>query len=190
LIFDEVICGFGRTGKQFGSDSFEVVPDIITMAKALTNGVVPMGAVAVNEKVHEVLMNAAPEAGIELFHGYTYSGCPVASAAAIATRDIFEQEQLVERAGKMAPKFLDALYSLKDLDIVTDIRGYGMVGGVDLAPLSQPGGRGMKVMQDLWDAGCMVKMTGDCALVSPPLVCEDKHLDEIFTKLRGVLAKQ
>jgi beta-alanine--pyruvate transaminase len=190
LIFDEVITGFGRTGKPFGSDSFEVVPDIITMAKALTNGVVPMGAVAVNEKVHDVLMNAAPEAGIELFHGYTYSGCPVASAAAIATRDIFEQEQLVERAGKMTPKFLDALYSMKDLDIVTDIRGYGMVGGIDLAPLSQPGGRGMKVMQDLWDAGCMVKMTGDCALVSPPLVCEDKHLDEIFTKLRGVLAKQ
>jgi beta-alanine--pyruvate transaminase len=190
LIFDEVITGFGRTGKPFGSDSFEVVPDIITMAKALTNGVVPMGAVAVNEKVHDVLMNAAPEAGIELFHGYTYSGCPVASAAAIATRDNFEQEQLVERAGKMTPKFLDALYSMKDLDIVTDIRGYGMVGGIDLAPLSQPGGRGMKVMQDLWDAGCMVKMTGDCALVSPPLVCEDKHLDEIFTKLRGVLAKQ
>ena len=190
LIFDEVICGFGRTGKQFGSDSFGVVPDIITMAKALTNGVVPMGAVAVNEKVHQVLMDAAPEAGIELFHGYTYSGCPVASAAAIATRDIFEQEQLVERAGKMAPKFLDALYSMKDLDIVVDIRGYGMVGGIDLAPLNQPGGRGLKVMQELWDAGCMVKMTGDCALVSPPLVCEDKHLDEIFTKLRGVLAKQ
>src|SRR3546814_11521395 len=86
LIFDEVICGFGRTGKQFGADSFGVVPDIITMAKALTNGVVPMGAVAVNDKVHNVLMAAAPEAGIELFPGYTYSGCPVASAAAIETR--------------------------------------------------------------------------------------------------------
>src|SRR3546814_6795545 len=88
-----------------------------------------MGAVAVNDKVHNVLMDAAPEAGIELFHGYTYSGCPVASAAAIATRDIFEQEQLVERAAKMSPKFLEALYSLKDLEIVTDIRGYGMIGG-------------------------------------------------------------
>jgi len=151
---------------------------------------VPMGAVAVNDKVHQGLMDAAPEAGIELFHGYTYSGCPVASAAAIATRDIFEQEQLVERAAKMTPRFLEALYALKDLAIVTDIRGYGMIGGVDLAPLAKPGGRGMKVMQDLWDAGCMVKMTGDCALVSPPLVAEDKHLDEIFTKLRGVLAKQ
>src|SRR3546814_19838091 len=102
---------------------------MITMAKALTNGVVPMGAVAVNDKVHNVLMDAAPEAGIELFHGYTYSGCPVASAAAIATRDIFEQEPLVERAPKMAPKFPEALHSLKDVPIVVDIRGYVMNGG-------------------------------------------------------------
>src|SRR3546814_15362638 len=90
----------------------------------------------------------------------------------------------------MSPKFLEALYSLKDLPIVVDIRGYGMIGGVDLAPLAKPGGRGLKLMQDLYDAGCMVKMTGDCALVSPPLVAEDKHIDEIFTKLRGVLATQ
>ncbi|WP_340119040.1 aspartate aminotransferase family protein [Pelagibius sp. 7325] len=190
LIFDEVICGFGRTGKQFGADSFGVIPDMITMAKALTNGVVPMGAVAVNDKVHQTLMDAAPEAGIELFHGYTYSGCPVASAAALATRDIFEQEQLVERAAKMSPKFMEALYGLKELAIVTDIRGYGMIGGVDVAPLAQPGGRGLKVMQELYDAGCMVKLTGDCLLISPPFICEDKHIDEIFTKIRGVLAKQ
>lgn len=190
LIFDEVICGFGRTGKQFGADSFGVVPDIITMAKALTNGVVPMGAVAVNDKVHQTLMDAAPEAGIELFHGYTYSGCPVASAAALATRDIFEQDQLVERAAAMTPKFLEALFSLKDLEVVTDIRGYGMIGGVDIAPLAKPGGRGLKVMQELYDAGCMVKLTGDCLLISPPFICEDQHIDEIFTKIRGVLAKQ
>ncbi|MGF1631177.1 MAG: aspartate aminotransferase family protein [Kiloniellaceae bacterium] len=190
LIFDEVICGFGRTGKQFAADSFEVMPDIITMAKALTNGVVPMGAVAVNDKVHQALMDAAAENAIELFHGYTYSGCPVASAAALATRNIFEEEELVERAAKMAPKFLNALYSFQDLPVVTDIRGYGMIGGIDLAASSAPGVRGLKVMQDLYDAGCMVKMTGDCALVSPPLVCEEKHLDEIFTKLRGVLAQQ
>src|SRR3546814_17659553 len=98
-------------------------------------------------------MDAAPEAGIELFHGYTYSGCPVASAAAIATRDIFEQEQLVERAAKMSPKFLEALYSLKALPIVVDLRGYGMIRGVDLAPLAKPGGRGLKLMLDLPDAG-------------------------------------
>src|SRR3546814_13552304 len=115
-------------------------------------------------------MDAAPEAGIELFHGYTYSGCPVASAAAIATRDIFEQEQLVERAAKMSPKFLEALYSLKDLEIVTDIRGYGMIGGVDLKPLAQPGGGGLKVRQELHEAGSRWRMTGDWALDPRPLV--------------------
>src|SRR3546814_9610326 len=134
LIFDEVICGFGRTGKEFGADSFGVVPDMITMAKALTNGVVPMGAVAVNDKVHNVLMDAAPEAGIELFHGYTYSGCPVASAAAIATRAIFEQEQLVERAATMSPKFLEALYSLNALANVTAIPRHRLLCRLDLKP--------------------------------------------------------
>jgi len=105
LIFDEVICGFGRTGKQFGADSFGVVPDMITMAKALTNGVLPMGAVAVSDKIYETICNASPETSIELFHGYTYSGCPVATAAALVTRDIFEREGLVERAAKMTSKF-------------------------------------------------------------------------------------
>ncbi len=187
LIFDEVITAFGRTGKQFGSDSFGVEPDMITMAKALTNGVVPMGAVAVHDKIYDTITNAAPEAAVELFHGYTYSGCPVAAVAALATRDIFEQENLVERAAAMAPKFLDMLYSLKDLPVVTDIRGYGLLGGVDLATKDAPGVRGLAVTQQFYDAGLMVKMTGDSALISPPLVSEDKHLDEIFTKLRDVL---
>ena len=190
LIFDEVICGFGRTGKQFGADAFGVVPDMITMAKALTNGVVPMGAVACSEKIYDTITEAAPEASIELFHGYTYSGCPVASAAGLATRDIFERDGLVENAARMAPKFLDALYGLKDLPVVTDIRGYGLLGGVDLAPKDAPGKRGYAVMRTLYEAGVMVKLTGDCMLVSPPLICEDKHLDELFTKVRGVLAAQ
>ena len=187
LIFDEVICAFGRTGKQFGADSFGVVPDMVTMAKALTNGVVPMGAVACSETIYETITNVAPETSVELFHGYTYSGCPVASAAALATRDIFEQEGLVERAAAMTPKFLEGLYSFQDLPVVTDIRGYGMLGGIDLKPLEAPGVRGLTVTQELWDAGLLVKLTGDCVLISPPLVCEDKHLDELFTKLRGVL---
>ncbi len=189
LIFDEVICGFGRTGHEFGSDAFGVVPDMVTMAKALTNGVVPMGAVACSEKLLDTLADVAPDWGIELFHGYTYSGCPVASAAALATRDIFEQEDLVSRAAAMTPKFLDALYSLGDLPIVKDIRGYGLLGGVDLAALDgAPGKRGTVATQDLFEAGLIVKLTGDCVLISPPLVCEESHLDEIFTKLRGVLA--
>ncbi|WP_299396643.1 aspartate aminotransferase family protein [Pelagibius sp.] len=188
LIFDEVICGFGRTGKQFGADAFGVVPDMVTMAKALTNGVVPMGAVACADHVYEAITEATPGNGIELFHGYTYSGCPVASAAAIATRNIFEEEDLVGNAEKMTPKFQEALFSLRDLPVVANIRGYGLMGGIDLAPMEAPGARGMRVMQELYDAGAMVKMTGDCALVSPPLICEDAHIDEIFTKLRGVLA--
>ena len=190
LIFDEVICAFGRTGKQFGADSFGVVPDMITMAKALTNGVVPMGAVAVGDRIYETITGAAPETSVELFHGYTYSGCPVAAAAGLVTRDIFDQENLVERAAAMTPKFMGALESLKDLGVVTDIRGYGLLGGIDMAPLDAPGVRGLAVMQQLYDAGLMVKLTGDTVLLSPPLVSEDKHIDEMFDKLRGVLQAQ
>jgi len=190
LIFDEVICAFGRTGKQYAAEAFDVVPDMITMAKALTNGVVPMGAVAVSDRIYETVTGAAPETSVELFHGYTYSGCPVASVAALATRDIFESEQLVERAARMSPAFLQALFSLQDLPVATDIRGYGMLGGIDLAPMEAPGLRGLAVMQQLYDAGLMVKLTGDTVLVSPPLVCEEKHIDEIFTKLREVLKAQ
>ena len=187
LIFDEVICGFGRTGKQFASDSFAVVPDMITMAKALTNGVVPMGAVACSDQIHVAITGAAPEQAIELFHGYTYSGCPVAAAAALATRDIFEREGLVERAAKMAPAFLDALFSFEEVPVVTNIRGYGLLGTIDLAPMESPGVRGYAVLQQLYDAGVMVKMTGDSILVSPPLILEQSHIEEMFGKIRGVI---
>ena len=187
LIFDEVICGFGRTGKQFGADSFGVTPDLMTLAKALTNGVVPMGAVACSEKIYETITGAAPDMAVELFHGYTYSGCPVASAAGLATRDIFEQEGLVERAAAMSPKFLEGLFALKDLAVVTDIRGYGLFGTLDIAPKERPGVRGNQLIQELFDAGLIIKMTGDSLLVSPPLICEDAHLDELFTKIRDVL---
>ncbi len=187
LIFDEVITGFGRTGKQFGADSFGVTPDLMTIAKALTNGVVPMGAVACSEKIYETITGAAPEMAVELFHGYTYSGCPVASAAGLATRDIFEEEGLVERAAAMSPRFLEGLFELKDLAVVTDIRGYGLLGTLDIAPKERPGVRGNQLIQELFDAGLIIKMTGDSLLVSPPLICEDAHLDELFTKIRDVL---
>jgi beta-alanine--pyruvate transaminase len=190
LIFDEVICAFGRTGKQFAADSFDVVPDMVTMAKALTNGVVPMGAVACREEIYETITSAAPEAAVELFHGYTYSGCPAATAAALATRDIFEQEDLVGRAGRMAPAFLDAAFSLRDLPVVTDIRGYGLLAAIDLAPLDAPGQRGSAVLQALYDAGLIVKVTGDVVLLAPPLVCETAHIDEMISKLRQVLQAQ
>jgi len=190
LIFDEVICGFGRTGKQFGSDAFGVVPDIITMAKALTNGVVPMGAVACSEKIFDTIAAAAPEWAVELFHGYTYSGCPVASAAGLATRDIFEKEDLVGRAAALTPSFLEGLEDFKALPVVTDVRGYGLLAGIDLAPLDGPGKRGLAVTQALYEAGVMVKLTGDCILLAPPFIAEESHLDEIFDKLKGVLKAQ
>ena len=189
LIFDEVICAFGRTGKEFGADSFGVMPDIMTMAKALTNGVVPMGAVACNEHIYETITEASPDGAIELFHGYTYSGCPVATAAALATRDIFESENLVERAAAMSPKFLDALYGLEGIPVIADIRGYGLLGGIDVAPQERPGQRGGRLVQELYDAGVMTKVTGDCVLLSPPLICEEQHIDEMFSKVRSVLQK-
>jgi len=190
LIFDEVICGFGRTGSQFGADAFGVVPDMITMAKALTNGVVPMGAVACDEKLFDAMAAAAPEWAIELFHGYTYSGCPVASAAGLATRDIFEKEDLVGNAAKMAPAFQEAVADLGNLPVVSDVRAYGMLAGVDAAPLDgTPGKRGLKLVEELYAEGVMTKVTGDCILIAPPLVCDASHLDEIFTKIRDVLLR-
>ena len=190
LIFDEVICAFGRTGKAFGADAFGVVPDMMTMAKALTNGVVPMGAVAVSDRIYETITEAAPEGAIELFHGYTYSGCPAASAAALATRDIYAQDELVARAERMTPAFQDAVFSLGDLPVVTNIRGYGLLGALDLAPLDgTPGRRGAKVLAECYEAGLMTKMTGDCALFSPPLILEEQHLDEMVTKVRAVLSR-
>ena len=190
LIFDEVICGFGRTGHQFGSDAFGVVPDMITMAKALTNGVVPMGAVACDEKLLDGLAAVAPEWAIELFHGYTYSGCPVAAAAGLATRDIFEEEDLVGNAARMTPKFKDHCASLADLAIVKQIRTYGLLAGIDVEPLDgTPGKRGVSLVQEFYDEGVMTKLTGDCLLLSPPLIVNEGHLDEIFTKVRNVLQR-
>jgi beta-alanine--pyruvate transaminase len=146
-----------------------------------------MGAVACSDRIYEAITGAAPETAIELFHGYTYSGCPVAAAAGLATRDIFEREGLVERAAKMAPAFLDALFSLEEVPVVTNIRGYGLLGTIDLAPMESPGVRGYAVLQQLYDAGVMVKMTGDSILVSPPLILEQSHIEEMFGKIRGVI---
>ena len=188
LIFDEVITGFGRTGKPFAADSFEVVPDMITMAKALTNGNLPMGAVAASDEIYETIVNAAPDNAIELFHGYTYSGCPVASAAALAALDIYRDDGLFERAAELSPYFLDAVFSLKGIPVVSDIRGYGLLAGIDLAPASAPGARGAEALQAIFEAGLLVKITGDAILLSPPLIAERSHVDEMCEKLRTVLA--
>ncbi len=188
LVFDEVICGFGRTGKPFAAQAFGVTPDMITMAKALTNGAVPMAAVAVRDKIYETVVDAAPEGAIELFHGYTYSAHPVACAAALATLAIYEKEKVFENAERLAPYFLDKVFSLKDLDVVTDIRGYGMIAGVDVKPGKAPGARGTQLQKDLFWKGLHVKFTGDTGIVAPPLIAKREHIDEIVRMLRGALS--
>jgi len=189
LVFDEVICGFGRTGKPFGAQSFDVRPDIMTMAKALTNGNQPMGAVAVDEKVYDTIVDAAPEGAIEFFHGYTYSGHPAACAAGLATMDIYDREGLFERAAELSPYFLDAVFSLSDVPAITDLRGYGLMAGFDVAPGETPGMRGLDVQKKLYEAGLHIKMTGDSGIVAPPLVSDKTHVDELCEILRGVLSK-
>ncbi|MFQ5765039.1 MAG: aspartate aminotransferase family protein [Rhodospirillales bacterium] len=187
LVFDEVICGFGRTGKAFAAQSFGVTPDMITMAKALTNGAVPMAAVAVEDGIYSTVIDAAPEGGIELFHGYTYSGHPVACAAALATLEIYENERIFENAAELSPYFLDRVFSLRDLDAVTDIRGYGLIAGIDLEPGDVPGGRGTQFQKDLFWRGLHVKFTGDTGIIAPPLVAEKEHVDEIIRIIRETL---
>ncbi|MCB1472043.1 MAG: aspartate aminotransferase family protein [Rhodobiaceae bacterium] len=188
LVFDEVITGFGRLGTPFATDAFGVMPDIITMAKALTNGAIPMGAVAVKDEIYDTVTDASPENAIEFFHGYTYSGHPAACAAGLATLDIYEREGLFERAGEMSEYFLDAIWSLKDLDIVKDLRGYGMMSGVEVHPLpGKPGLRGQELQKKLFWNGCHIKFTGDSGIVAPSLVTQKEDIDLIVDILRKTL---
>ncbi len=189
LVFDEVICGFGRLGAPFASQAFDVIPDIMTVAKALTNGAQPMGAVVVKDSIYNTIVDQAPEGAVEFFHGYTYSGHPAACAAGIATLDIYERDSVFARVAELAPYFLDNLYSaLQNIDIVTDIRGYGLLAGFDLAPDGTPGRRGMAATQRLFETGLHIKFTGDAGLVAPPLIAEKKHIDEICEKLQDVIS--
>ncbi|NNF78117.1 MAG: aminotransferase class III-fold pyridoxal phosphate-dependent enzyme [Rhizobiales bacterium] len=190
LVFDEVITGFGRIGAPFASQLFGVTPDIMTMAKALTNGSQPMGAVAVQDFVYDGVMNASPDAAIEFFHGYTYSGHPAACAAGVATQQIYVDENLFEKAADMSEYFLDGIFSLQDLDIVTDIRGIGMMAGVDIAAKGAPGSRGGGVQKRLFWNGMHVKFTGDCGIVAPPFVSDKSHIDEMIEKLRKTLEEE
>ncbi len=188
LVFDEVICGFGRLGAPFGAQAFAVVPDMILMAKTLTNGAQPMGAVAVREDIYRTVVEAAPLGSIELFHGHTYSGHPAACAAALATLEIFEREEVIARARALSEPFLDMLFALRELDVVTDIRGYGLFGAFDLEPGPVAGARGYETHKRLFDAGLLLKWTGDTALVAPPLVASEEEIAEIGRILRQVLA--
>lgn len=187
LVFDEVITGFGRTGAAFGADSFAVTPDIMTMAKALTNGAQPMGAVAVRDDIYQTVIDASPGDVVEFAHGYTFSAHPAACAAAIATLGIYEREKIFERAREMSEYFLDSVFALQNLPAVADIRGFGMLAGFDVAPKGTPGLRGMRLQRALFDAGLHIKTTGDAAILAPPLVIEKPQIDEMCQILRDVL---
>lgn len=187
LVFDEVITGFGRMGKAFASDWFGVTPDIITMAKALTNGCIPMGAVAARDEIYETITNTSPENAIEFFHGYTYSGHPAACAAGVATQKLFDEEGLFERAGAMEGAFLDALYTLADHPLVRDVRGIGLIGGVEVHPGAAPGALGQELQKAMFWNGLHVKFTGDTAILAPQFIAENSHIDEMISKFRATL---
>jgi beta-alanine--pyruvate transaminase len=188
LIFDEVITGFGRLGAPFATSLFGVVPDMVCLAKGLTNGAVPMGAVVVRKHIYENMMTAAPENTIELFHGYTYSGHPLAAAAALASLDVFEQEGLYERARELAPYFENAVHSLRELPHVIDVRSIGMVAGIELEPLAgKPAARAFEAFLRCFDKDVLVRTTGDTIALSPPLIISKQQIDELVGKLGDVL---
>ena len=190
LIFDEVITGFGRVGAPFAAQEFGVTPDLMTTAKGLTNGAVPMGAVLARRSVHDAFMQG-PEGAIELFHGYTYSAHPTACAAALATLGIYQREGLLTRAKSLARYWEDAAHSLRGLPHVIDVRNYGLILGLELEPAAdRPGARGFAVYLDCFERGLLVRQTGDIIALSPPLVVEHSHIDQMFGTLADALRSQ
>ena len=187
LVFDEVICGFGRTGQPFAAQSFGVTPDMITMAKALTNGAQPMGAVAVRDGIYQTILDGAPQGLTEFFHGYTYSAHPAACAAGLATLKIYDDEKLFERARGLSAHFQDAMFALQDLPAVADVRGFGLMAGIEVKPAGAPGVRGNEWQAKLFDRGLHVKTTGDVAIVAPPFIADRSHIDDIAAMLRDSL---
>jgi beta-alanine--pyruvate transaminase len=187
LIFDEVITGYGRIGKAFAAERFGVTPDIITSAKGLTNGAIPMGAVFVSGEIHNAFMQG-PEEVIELFHGYTYSGHPVAAAAAIATLEVYEKENLFEKAIALESYWQDALHSLKEFDVVKDIRNLGLVGAVEFKSSAKMGERGFKVFNECyWKHDALVRCTGDIIAMSPPLIISESDIDQLMHSMRSAI---
>ncbi len=187
LIFDEVITGFGRTGKAFASQEFDVTPDLMTTAKGLTNGAVPMGAVFCQRRIYEAFLQGT-ESGIELFHGYTYSAHPVACAAALATLDIYEREQLLTRASTLSPTWEAAIHSLKGQPHVIDLRNYGLIGAIELEPRpGKPGARAFEVFTKCFERGVLIRVTGDVIALSPPLIVEPKHITQAVETIAGAL---
>jgi beta-alanine--pyruvate transaminase len=188
LVFDEVITGFGRCGAAFASDVVGVVPDMMTMAKGLTNAAVPMGAVAIRRDIHDTVINGAP-AGIELFHGYTYSGHPLACAAGLATLELYRSERLFERAAEMAPYWEQAVHSLRDAPGVVDVRNFGIVAGIELeSRAGAVGARAFETFQRCFDRGVLVRVTGDVVAMSPPLIVEREQIDGMASAISEAVA--
>ncbi|HYC48394.1 MAG TPA: aspartate aminotransferase family protein [Burkholderiales bacterium] len=188
LIFDEVITGFGRVGASFATELFGVIPDMVCVAKGITNGTVPMGAVVARKGIYEAIVNAAPENAIELFHGYTYSGHPLACAAALATLDVYDQEGLFDRARELAPYFENAVHSLREMPNVMDIRNLGLVSGIELESIpGKPGARAFEVFLRCFEKGVLIRTTGDIIALSPPLIVDKQQIDEIVGTLADAL---
>ena len=189
LILDEVITGFGRTGNPFGAQTFGVTPDLMTLAKGLTNGSVPMGAVLVRDAIHETFMTG-PENLIEFFHGYTYSAHPLACAAALGTLDTYADEGLLTRAQSLQGYWAEQLHALRGEPHVVDVRNIGLVGGVELAPIpGEPTKRAFSVFLDCWQHGVMLRTTGDTVAMSPPLIIERAQIDQLVQTLREALRR-
>jgi len=187
LIFDEVITGFGRLGASFAAERFGVLPDMITIAKGLTNAAVPMGGVLIKDKIYDAFMDG-PDHMIELFHGYTYSGHPLAAAAGLATMDIYAKEGLFERAASLSAYWEDAVHALKGLPHVIDLRNLGIIAGIELE--SRPGkptARAFDVFLDCFERGLLIRTTGDIIALSPPLIVDKSHIDQIFGTIGEVL---
>jgi beta-alanine--pyruvate transaminase len=189
LIFDEVITGWGRTGNPFASQTFGVTPDMIVMAKGLSNGAVPMGAVAVKQQIHDAFMNG-PEHLIEFFHGYTYSSHPLACAAALGTLETYADEGLLTRAGELSAYFAQAVHGLRGEPNVIDIRNIGLVAGIELSPIAgSPAKRAFDIFLDCYERGVLIRTTGDTLALSPPLIIERSHIDQIIDTVRGAIRR-
>ncbi len=187
LIFDEVITGFGRLGTGFAADYFDVIPDLATVAKGITNGTIPMGAVFVRKGLYDAFMQG-DEQFIELFHGYTYSGHPVACAASMGTLDTYQEEGLFERAKELTPYFEEGIHSLKGENHVIDLRNLGLMAGIELeARPGKPTERAYEALTRCYDKGVLIRTTGDIIALSPPLICERSHVDQMVETLRDVL---
>ena len=188
LIFDEVITGFGRTGHAFAAETFGVIPDMITFAKGVTNATIPLSGVIVRPAIHDAIVNNAPPGMVELFHGYTYSGHPVATAAAEATLGLYHEDKLFERARELAPYFENAVHALKGSRHVIDIRNYGMMAGIELEPRpGKPGTRAFEVFLRCFEKGVLIRVTGDIIALSPPLIIEKAQIEQLADTIASVL---